>query len=146
MILWCPVLKYALELHAWYQMLIIKSQITMTYCSGFSSHSATFFAGMISRPIWGWFKPRDIFLIPPASHWMGLVPEFKYLYVNWLTRLNVSERTVLHPFCICTIDISCIKEIYAHWNDLLLQEVCVAFPNRHLRLTGDISSGLGWTW
>jgi hypothetical protein len=40
------------------------------------------------------------------SHLMGLVPEFKYLSVNWLIRLNVSERAVLHPFCTCMIGIS----------------------------------------
>ena len=41
-----------------------------------------------------------------VSHLMGLVPEFKYLSVNWLICLNVSERAVLHPFCTCMIDIS----------------------------------------
>ena len=41
-----------------------------------------------------------------ASQYTGLFPEFRYLSVNWLTRLNVSERALLHPFCICMIDIS----------------------------------------
>jgi hypothetical protein len=41
-----------------------------------------------------------------VSHWMGLVPEFRYLSVNWLMRLNVSERAALHPLCTCTMVIS----------------------------------------
>jgi hypothetical protein len=58
---------------------------------------------MISRPIWGWFKPRDVFPIIIESHLTGLVPDARYLSVNWLMRLNASERAALHPFCIYTV-------------------------------------------
>jgi len=58
---------------------------------------------MISRPNWGWFKPREGFAMALALHWTGLDPEFRYFSVNWLTRLNVSERALLHPLCICMI-------------------------------------------
>lgn len=61
---------------------------------------------MMSRPIWGWFKPRVVLSMVLASQWMGLVPEFRYLMANWLTRLSVSERAALEAFCICTTDIT----------------------------------------